>query len=140
MRVLPQPDGYYRCSIEGASDDDSGRFAAAMDDLVAPVWDPRWIIPRRVVVAPPTLRGAVSVAIDRTVGRVRPMLVVHHAVPDLLATRQERVAVFADSWRRWVSPGAQPLRAADPAAQRVLELHRGDDPFEVETQLRTLWT
>ena len=93
-----------------------------------------------MVVASPTIRGALSVATDRIVGRVRPILVVHHAVPDLLATRQERVAVFGECWRRWVSPGARPIRATDPAAQRVLELHRGDDPFEVETQLRTLWT
>ena len=53
---------------------------------------------------------------------------------------KERVAVFGECWRRWVSPGAKPIRATDPAALRVLELHRGDDPFQVETQLRTLWT
>ena len=140
MRVMPQPDGYYRCSIEGASDADSGRFATAMDELVAPVWDPRWIIPRRVVVAPPTLRGALSVAVDRTVGRVRP-----------IARRPSRGAGPAGhapgtrrGLRRLVAPLGEPgraaLRAADPAAQRVLELHRGDDPFQVETQLRTLWT
>jgi len=140
VRVTPQPDGYYRCAIEGATEPDSARFAAALEDVVAPLWEPRWIIPRRVVVAPPTVRGAFSVATDRTIGRVRPMVVVHHAVPDVLGTRQERVAVFGESWRRWVSPGAHPMRATDAAALRVLDLHRGDDPFQVETQQRRLWT
>ena len=41
VRVTAQPDGYYRCSIEGASEADSGRFAAALEDLMAPIWDPR---------------------------------------------------------------------------------------------------
>jgi hypothetical protein len=89
---------------------------------------------------PPTFRGALSVATDRVVGRVRPILVRNHAVPEILATRKDRVGAFAESWHRWVSSGAQPLRATEPDGQRIVELHRGDDPFEVETQLRTLWT
>ena len=36
VRVAAQPDGYYRCSVAGASDADSGRFAQAMEDS----WQP----------------------------------------------------------------------------------------------------
>jgi hypothetical protein len=32
------------------------------------------------------------------------------------------------------------VRATDPAGVAILAAHRGEDPFHIETQLRTLWT
>ena len=140
VRVTPQPDGYYRCLLEGATTDESQRFAEALDQLVTPLWDPRWIIPRPVLETPPTVRGAGALALRLVAGRVTPGPQVWHAVPDLLATRQDRVAAFETAWRRWVAPGAIAIRERDPRGAVVLALRRGDDPFRTETQLRTLWT
>jgi hypothetical protein len=140
VRVVPRPDGHYRCSLDGVDEAASTRFAEALDELLAPLWDPSWLIPRRVVTAPPTLAGAARVAAERLGGRVRPATQVWHAVPSVLAGRRDRVAAFERAWRRWVSPGATAIRAREPAGAVVLALRRGDDPFAVETQLRTLWT
>jgi hypothetical protein len=140
VRIVAQPDGYYRAYLDGASTEAADRFATALDEVVSPLWDPRWIVPRRVVQAPETLAGTASLLAGRAFGREQPELVVHHAVPDALATRKDRVAAFEQAWRRWVSPGATCLPASDPRAQAVLALHRGDDPFAVTTQMRTLWT
>jgi hypothetical protein len=61
-------------------------------------------------------------------------------VPDALAGSQARVAAFERAWDRCVSPGQRAVRASDPAGEGILAAHRGEDPFGVETQLRTLWT
>lgn len=140
VRVVPQPDGYQRCLLAGVSEADAGRFAEAMEDVLAPLWEPRWVIGRQVLDDPPTLSGAVRVFVTGVAGRVAPGRVVYHAVPDLLAGNKERVASFERAWDRWVSPGQRAVRATDPAGAGILAAHRGEDPFRIETQLRTLWT
>ena len=64
----------------------------------------------------------------------------YHAVPGALASSRDRVAAFERAWASWVSPGERAIRASDPAGQGILAAHRGEDPFRIETQRRTLWT
>jgi superfamily II DNA or RNA helicase len=140
VRLVAQPDGWYRCLLEGVSIADAERFAKALDELMAPLWDPRWLIPRPVVEVQPTLVGAARFALQRLSGRLPGTPQVWHPVPDALAGRAEQVAAFQLAWRRWVAPHAAAVRARDPQGEAVLAARRGDDPFQTETQLRTLWT
>jgi hypothetical protein len=140
VRVLPQPDGYQRCLLDGVSEADAGRFAEAMEDVLAPVWEPRWLIGRRVLDEQPSMAGAARALAGKLPGGVAPGRSVYHAVPDLLAGSQARVAAFERAWGRWVGPGQRAVRAADPVGEGILAAHRGEDPFGIETQLRTLWT
>ena len=140
VRVLPQPDGYYRCFLEGASTAEAGRFTEALEEVVSPLWDPRWIIPRRVESAPASLADTLGVVVRRGLAGGRVGAEIWHAVPGVLAGRRDRVASFETSWQHWVTPGAHALPARDPRAEAVLAMRIGEDPFLVETQLRTLWT
>jgi superfamily II DNA or RNA helicase len=140
VRLVAQPDGWYRCLLDGVSTAESERFARALDELMAPLWDPRWLIPRPVVEVQPTLVGAARFALQRLSGRLPGTPQVWHPVPDALAARAEDVAAFQVAWRRWVAPHASAVRARDPQGEAVLAARRGDDPFRTETQLRTLWT
>jgi hypothetical protein len=140
VRLAAQPDGWYRCLLEGVSTAETERFARALDDLMAPLWDPRWLIPRPVVEVQPTLVGAARFTLQRVSGRLSGTPQVWHPVPDALAARAEHVAAFQVAWRRWVAPHATAVRARDPQGEAVLAARRGDDPFRTETQLRTLWT
>jgi superfamily II DNA or RNA helicase len=140
VRVVAQPDGYYRCLVAGASEEESGRFAEALEEVVSPLWDPRAIIPRRVEAPPDGLAATLGVVVRSSLARGRGAPQVWHAVPSALAGRKDRIAAFESAWSRWVSPGATALQSRDPRAQAVLALRTGDDPFRVETQLRTLWT
>jgi hypothetical protein len=140
VRIFHQPDGYYRCFLDGASSPEAARFAEALEELVSPLWDPRWIIPRRVESPPADLAATLGVVARGFLagGRVAPA--VWHAVPQALAGRRDRVAAFETAWSSWVSPGASAIAAGDPRAEAILALRTGDDPFRVETELRTLWT
>jgi hypothetical protein len=137
LRVVPQSDGYYRCYLEGASAADSAAFAAALDELLAPIDDPRYVISRMVVDPPRGWLGAVRVAVTRPFGRIAGRR-RWHAVPEYLGANRTRVTSFETAWHRWVGPGSA-LYKTDPAAVGVLAVYRGENPFAAETQLRTLW-
>jgi hypothetical protein len=138
VRVLPQRDGYERCLLDGVSETDAGRFADAMEEVLAPLWEPRWVIGRQVVDEAPSVTGAMRVLTGSMPGARTRM--VFHAVPGSLAGSRERVAAFEHAWTRWVSPGQRAIRATDPTGEGILAAHRAEDPFRLETQRRTLWT
>jgi hypothetical protein len=139
VRIVAQPDGYYRGFLDGADDAAAILFTEALVELLEPMWDPRWIISRRLDTAPETIADTAALLLSRTLPGARGAE-VWHAVPSILARRRDRVAAFEGAWRRWISPGATALRADDPRAQAVLAVHTGEDPFRIETQIRTLWT
>jgi hypothetical protein len=137
LRVVAQPDGYYRCYPAGASLEDSATFATALDEVLAPLQQPRYIVPRHIRRPPTSTLGALALLVREAVPRAGDT-VVYHAVPALLAVNQERVMAFGQAWNRHVGSG-EPLSERDPRAQAILELKRGEDPFDVLTQIRTLW-
>jgi len=138
VRVVVQEDGQYRCFLDGATTEESARFAEALDQLLSSLAAPRYIIPRYVVSQPTSLLQAATLALRLSTGSKRGSTVVYHAVPDWLATNRERADAFARAWQRYVSAG-EPLYWKDPTAQAIVAAQRGDDPFDVTTQMRVLW-
>jgi hypothetical protein len=59
-------------------------------------------------------------------------------VPSVLGARKQLAAPFEQAWNKRVSPG-QMLFTGSPEGAGVLAAQRGDDPFAVTTQIRTLW-
>lgn len=139
VRLTVQSDGYYRCSLAGAAPAESKLFAESLEELLAPLASPRYLIPRAVIPAPRSTWQALLLLIRLRLGHLPRSLVVYHAVPDYLAANRERVELFRRSWNRYVGRGT-PLYYQDPRAQAILELHRGEDPFRFASQFRTLWT
>jgi hypothetical protein len=138
VRVVVQPDGYYRCYLAGATLDDSGLFATALDELLSPLRQPRYLVPRYIAQAPTTTLGALVLLVRQSMRPGRGAAVVYHAVPAVLATTRERADLFASAWNRHVSAG-DAIFESDPKAEAIIELQRGEDPFDVLTQMRTLW-
>jgi hypothetical protein len=110
-----------------------------MDELLAPLASPRYIIPRAVAAEPPrSSLGALSLALrSATVGAVSNH-VVYHAIPAYLAANKTRVQAFEKAWRTHVSPG-EALYYQDAKAAAIIEVQRGENPFEATSQMRTLW-
>jgi hypothetical protein len=140
VRVVPQPDGYYRCFLAGVGAADAQRFAEALAELIEPIWDPRWIVSRRLRHVPTSPLGTIRLVAGQLRGVVPAGELVWHAVPTVLTRRQASIQAFEHAWRLWVSADGRILPATDPEAQGVLAARTGDDPFEVETQRRVLWT
>jgi hypothetical protein len=138
VRVVVQPDGYYRCCLAGASFADSVLFATSLEELLKPLQQPRYLLPRYIARAPTTTRGALALLIRQSMRPSRGYGVVYHAVPAALAGSRQLANLFAAAWNRHVSPG-EPLAEDDPEAEAIIELQRGEDPFDILTQMRTLW-
>jgi superfamily II DNA or RNA helicase len=137
VRLTVEPDGCYRCLLDGASLEDSRTFAEALDELLAPLDQPRYVVPRFVDDAPRTAWAALWTVLRHAAGRPGRR-VVYHAVPAVLAVNHTRAETFGRAWNRHVSAG-RPLFQRDPRAQAIIDLQRGEDPLAVTTQMRTLW-
>jgi superfamily II DNA or RNA helicase len=138
VQVLPTPDGWLRCELAGVPVEQSQRFSAALDELLSPLAEPKHLVGRRVVRVPATRRGRFALATRALLGLPGTGAVAWHAVPQWCAANPRRLRAFLDAWQTWIGPPSH-LTADSPEGYAVLELFRGEDPFAVTTQLRTLW-
>jgi hypothetical protein len=138
VRTAPTTTGAYRVWLDGADEESASRFAAALDEVLSPLAAPRYVVPRVVVPVPADREERRELAWRQMWRRTVPATVVWHAVPALLAARKEQAALFAAAWNRWVSPGTA-VWTGSPEGAGILTAQRGDDPFDVQTAMRTEW-
>lgn len=137
VRVEVLPDGGYRARLADVTDEESEVFASALDEVLAPLAQPRYIVPRYII-CPSGAFDAFLLTVRRLVTGHVPATVVYHAVPAVLGAHKKTAAIFARSWNARVSPGDL-LYSGSPEGTGILAISRGDDPFAVTTQIRTLW-
>ncbi len=107
--------------------------------MLSPLAQPCCIVPRLIVTPPSGPTAALGLAIRGVVGGpVRRASVVYHAVPSVLGANKRPATAFGQAWNARVSPGDL-LYTGSPEGAGILAAQRGDDPFAVTTQIRTLW-
>jgi len=117
---------------------ESALFAGCLDELLAPLGDPRWLVSRLVLPVPAAAADKRRLAVARALGRPVEAAVAWHAVPAPLARSRARVGAFETAWRAHVGAGRLVL-AKDPEGSALVELLRGEDPFAVTSRIRTVW-
>lgn len=137
LQVRPAGDGWTTCLLD-AGRQDAARFAAALEELLSPLEDPRWLVSRLVPPVPTSARDRRRLAVAAATGRPVAVPVAWQAVPAELSRVRERLAVFETAWWKNVGPGRL-LRATEPEGQALLGQLRGADPFGVTARLRTVW-
>jgi hypothetical protein len=138
VRIEALADGSYRARLQDVPAGESAAFSEALEEVLSPLAQPRYVIPRLIVPPPTTMGAAAWLAVRRlTVGQV-PATVVYHAVPAVLSTSRKLATAFERTWNIHVSRG-QVLYTGSPEGAGILAVQRGDDPFAVTTQIRTLW-
>ena len=137
VRIAGTSGGAFSCEL-AAPTAESALFAASLDELLAPLADPRWLVSRLVLPAPATDAGRRRLALARTLGRPVEAAVAWHAVPAALSRSRARVGAFEAAWRSHVGAGRLVL-AKDPEGAALLELLHGEDPFAVTSRVRTVW-
>lgn len=138
VRIEALPDGQYRARLDQVPAAESALFSAALDEVLSPLAQPRYLIPRLVVPQPASLGAALALAARRLVTGHLPGAVVYHSVPAALAGKKELALTFQAAWNQRVSPG-EVVFASSPEGTGILAVQRGDDPFAVTTLIRTLW-
>lgn len=138
VAVEPQADGSYRARLRHVPARESALFADALDETLSPLSQPRYVIQRLIITPPPGPVAAARLLVRRLVTGHIPATVVYHAVPAVLGINRRLAAVFEQAWNAHVCPG-QALYTGSPEGAGVLTAQRGDDPFALTTQIRTLW-
>ncbi len=138
VRVLAGDDGWLRCELRGVPQRESELFASSLDELLAPLTEPRYLLSRLVVQVPVARAARWRLAARRAAGLHVDAAVTWHAVPTWLARNRERAQVLHQQWTARIGP-SKLLRAGTPGGAAVLELLRGADPFAVTSQMRTTW-
>ena len=138
VRVESLPDGSYRARLQDVPAGESATFSTALEEVLSPLAQPRYVVPRLIVQPPQGPVAALGLAARRLVTGHLPATVVYHAVPTVLGVRKELAAGFEKAWNKRVSPGGM-LYTGAPEGAGILAAQRGDDPFAVTTQIRTLW-
>ena len=116
LSLEPRASGYLRCRLIDASPAESARFTAALEEVLAPVATPRYLV-SRLVGDPGT--GAAALVLRRLLRRPAFAL-AWHAVPEDLGRRKDRAEAFARAWRRWVGPGELVFTQRSEAGRAVL--------------------
>lgn len=138
LRLASDPEGWIRCQLDGVPTEQSLRFTAALDELLAPLAEPRYLIGRKILTPPARPVARRLFAVRAVVGLSLPGTVAWHAVPRWFARNKDRRQHLAQAWRKHIGPPRQ-LPADSPQGQAILDLFRGDNPLSVTTQLRTTW-
>ena len=138
VRVEAQPDGGYRARLQEVPAAESALFAEALDEVLAPLSQPRYVIPRLILPPPAGPAAAAGLAVRRLVTGHVPATVVYHAVPTALSGNKKLALAFERAWNARVGPGSV-VYAGSPEGTGILAAQRGDDPFALTTQIRTLW-
>jgi hypothetical protein len=135
--VRPEPDGTYRFSLADVDAATSRRFAVALDEVLAPMATPRYVVPRYVLHPRPGEAGLAR-ALAWLEDRAKADGVVYHSVPSVFGQNRRRTGAFVAAWNTWVSAG-DALFTSSPEGEGVLATHRGEDPLEATTVLRVAW-
>ena len=138
VRVEAQADEGYRARLQEVPAAESALFAEALDEVLAPLSQPRYVIPRLILPPPAGPAAAAGLAVRRLVTGHVPATVVYHAVPTALSGNRKLALAFERAWNARVGPGSV-VYAGSPEGTGILAAQRGDDPFALTTQIRTLW-
>lgn len=132
--TVARDDDFVRISLSRATPEIAKRFADAMSQVLGPIDNARYIIPREVdVLQANWISQWFPEMLGQWLHSKHRGIAMWHAVPDVLASKKEDVLQFEKLWNQWVSPG-QALFALRGQGQQTLEemLNRGQTPsFQV---------
>ncbi len=118
----PRSGGYVRCLLPAGDAEENARFAAALEDAVAPASDHRYVLSRPVAGGAPWPRF----------GRA------WHPVPAPLGRNRARADAYRTAFARWLGPGELRFTASSDAGRAALAAAAGV-PEAHEAQHRRLW-
>lgn len=136
LAVGTEPDGTTSYRLTDVDEPVSAMFASALEEAVAPMSGPRYVVPRWVTSPPRGADGLVRGL--RAVSGPQHDGEVWHTVPSALATTRARADAYAEAWGHWVG-GGKAVYASSPEGAGVLATHRGLDPFSVTCVVRRTW-
>ncbi len=121
LQVADRAGGYVRLFLERAAPEDGALFTEAVREALAPLDQPRYVIPRYADEVTDTwVSHLLPDLFARYFRRRERRMAMLHAVPSALAKKKELADVFARHWNVHVSPG-EAFYTHRGAGQELLE-------------------
>jgi len=142
IKISQRTDGSYRVFLDDVEANHSRIFASAFKELMSPVVDQPYLIPKYEFALPYVDGDRQSVDSEKRKrvffksylrGSAQPRIATYHVVPKLLARSQKGRDAFQDAWNKYVSPGFIVETETKP---EVLQKYFGMGPSLSE---RLLW-
>ncbi len=98
--------GWMRTFLEDASDEDSKIFAEAMQQVLGPIDNPRYMISRQArIISNTWLSNLLPEVVGKYFRRKKNTICMFHTVPKVLAKKKETAIIFENNWNLHVGPG-----------------------------------
>ena len=136
IRITLRSDGSYRLFLDDVEPEHSQIFSRSMKELLAPIANQPYLIPKYEYSLPRTDSPEKSeAAFFRAYlrGRAEPRIAAYHALPRLLARSEKGREIFEAAWNKYVSPGFVVATSEKP---ELLKKYFGIGPSLSE---RLLW-
>ena len=138
VRLEFQAGGGLQVFLEGASPADSACFARALQELLGPLGDARYLIERdSSSLRNPLYQGVWHLA-RRGVGLDKQNNKAYHRVPSVLATRREHAEQLARYWRKNVG-GGRLIYTRTAEGRQILLQARAERPDAIQQLAFELW-
>tara|TARA_Y100001936_G_scaffold189210_1_gene187672 strand:+ start:1325 stop:4111 length:2787 start_codon:yes stop_codon:yes gene_type:complete len=99
--------GWMRAYLKEANEEESAIFAVAMQEILGPLDNPRYVIPREVkIITDNWLSKMLPEVLAKYVRSKKNKLAMFHSVPKALCKNKEDAFIFQHYWNERVSPGA----------------------------------
>lgn len=138
VHATVRSDGSYRLFLDEVEPEHSQLFAKAFKELMAPITNQPFLIPKYEY-SFPKLNGKNQSSEDiffkaYLKGKAEPRVAAYHALPKVIARSEKGRAVFQDAWNKYVSPG---FIIATETKPELLERYFGVGPTISQ---RLLWS
>jgi hypothetical protein len=131
IKVTQRSDGSYRVFLDDVEPEQSEYFARSLKELLAPVTNQPYLIPKYEFVFP---KGDEKAFFDAYLkGKAQPKIAAYHPIPSLLARSEKGREAFQNSWNKYVSAGFVTPTESKP---EVLKKYFGIGPSLAQ---RLLW-
>jgi len=135
LNISAREDGSVRIFLD-ASSEESALFAKSFDELLSPIMNQRYAVPRYETAVPDSRNDLAAINAGLKPGNA--MVAAWHPVPDVLGVNKEKAEIFKKHWNRWVSRGELVyLKSAE--GERIIEQYGMSNTLGIKKQMASFW-
>lgn len=128
----------YNIMLDYASPEDAATFTTALEEIFAAVVNQRYLIRRTEDRLPNLGLRSLWQPIRQFVRETGMYPPAYHPVPKIIATRKERVEVFAKYWKKFIG-GGEIVSTRNPVGRSILLAARAERRPKVKQMAFELW-
>ncbi|MGB1689767.1 MAG: hypothetical protein ACPHDM_03620, partial [Candidatus Poseidoniaceae archaeon] len=117
--------GWLRYHLKHASEDETAKFTKALEEVLGPLENPRYIISRPAMHMKDTwLTKLLPEVLAKFLRRAERSIQMYHTVPSIVANTKDRAEVFKKNWDYYIGESEIMYCRNDEGRQYVEELRR----------------